>query len=147
MRWPNRIRATRRTISEPCHFVDIMASCVGISGARYPSEINGQPVRPMQGQNLLPLAAGKMRSFDRTLFWEHEGNRAARRGRWKLVRKFPGSYELYDIATDRTELHDRTADQPKIAADLIAAWDAWAKDPAVLFWEEVKNNLHDRTGT
>jgi arylsulfatase len=147
MRWPNLIRAARRTISEPCHFVDIMASCVGISGARYPSEINGQPVRPMQGQNLLPLVDGKMRSFDRTLFWEHEGNRAARRGRWKLVRKFPGDYELYDIAADRTELHDRTADQPKIAADLIAAWDTWAKDSAVLPWQEVKNNLHDRTGT
>jgi arylsulfatase len=145
MRWPNQIKASRQTISEPCHFVDMMATFVGISRATYPSEANGRAVRPMQGRNLVPLVHGKVKSFNRTLYWEHEGNQAARRGRWKLVRKFPGQYELYDIEADRTELHDRAGDQPKILAELKASWNAWAKDSGVLPWEEVQKGLHERS--
>ncbi len=143
-RWPDRIRPSQKAISEPCHFVDLMATCVGVSGAHYPSEVDGHPVRPMQGMNLLPVIDGKVRQANRTLFWEHEGNWAVRHGRWKLVRKFPGQSELYDIETDRTELHDRINDQPQIAADLNAQWQAWAKDSGVLPWAEVQKNLHDR---
>src|SRR4051812_33544424 len=54
----------------------------------------------------------KLKSFDRTLYWEHEGNQAARRGRWKLVPKYPGQHKLYDIEADRTELRDRAGNQP-----------------------------------
>lgn len=145
MRWPDQIRPSRQAISEPCHFIDMMATFAGVSGATYPKEMNGNAVRPMQGQNLVPLATGKVKSFDRTLFWEHEGNRAARRGRWKLVRKFPGEWELYDIVADRTELHNRAQDQPKIARELTGDWEAWAKDSGVLPWDQVEKSLHDRS--
>jgi arylsulfatase len=145
MSWPNQIKPSRQTIPEPCHFVDMMATFVGVSGATYPSEANGHAIRPMQGHNLLPLIKGHVKSFDRTVYWEHEGNQAARRGRWKLVRKYPGEYELYDIEADRTELHDRAKDQPKILAELKNSWDAWAKDSGVLPWDQVEKALHGRS--
>ena len=38
------------------------------------------------------------------LWWQHEGNRAIRVGDWKLVAAGrEGPWELYDLATDRTE--------------------------------------------
>ena len=49
----------------------------------------------------------------RTLFWEHEGNRAVRRGDFKLVAVHGGPWELYNIAEDRTELRDLAAYRPE----------------------------------
>jgi len=62
----------------------------------------------------------------RTLFWEHEGNRAVREGNWKLVALQGGPWELYDLETDRTELNDLSARHPEIAARLANAWQKWA---------------------
>jgi arylsulfatase len=61
------------------------------------------------------------------LFWEHEGNAAVRVGDWKLVRMGRnGPWELYNLKTDRTELHDLAATEADRAAELAAKWDAWA---------------------
>ena len=43
------------------------------------------------------------------MFWEHEGNAAVRIGQWKLVKRYPRAWELYDMDADRTELHDLAA--------------------------------------
>ena len=47
------------------------------------------------------------------MFWEHEGNAAVRIGKWKLVKRYPRDWELYDMDADRTELHDLAAQQPE----------------------------------
>jgi hypothetical protein len=41
---------------------------------------------------------------------------------------------LYDIAADRTELHDRAADQPEVVKQLRGAYDTWAKRVGVEEW-------------
>ena len=62
-------------------------------------------------------------------------NRAIREGDWKLVAKGPAApWELYNLANDRTELHDLAAAEPERAKDLAAKWDAWAKRANVLPW-------------
>ncbi len=144
VRWPDRIKAARQAISEPCHFVDIMATCMEAGGAAYPSETEGAPTKPLQGQSLLPLISGKTRRFDRSIFWEHEGNCAVRRGSWKAVRKYPGEWELYNMDEDRTELIDRSKDRPKIASGMIADWGNWAKESGVVDWKIVSDQLVDR---
>ena len=60
------------------------------------------------------------------LFWEHEGNRAVRDGRWKLVSRKGHPWELYDIDADRTELHDLAARESERVARLEKAWEDWA---------------------
>jgi arylsulfatase len=69
------------------------------------------------------------------LFWEHEGNRALREGSWKLVAKGPaGAWELYDISSDRTEMHDMASAEPEKVKDLSAKWEAFARRTNVLPW-------------
>ena len=103
-----------------------MATCVDVAGAKYPAEFNGQAIQPMEGRSLVPAFANQPIQRD-ALFWEHEGNAAVRVGDWKLVRLGRnGPWELYDLKTDRTELHDLAAAEPDRAAELAAKWEAWA---------------------
>jgi arylsulfatase A-like enzyme len=133
-RWPGRFKASSKFIDTPTHFIDIMATCVEAGAATYPTEGD---VIPMQGRSLLPLIQDHATPYDRTLFWEHEGNCCARRGKWKLVRKFPGAWELYDMDVDRTELHDMAVTKPDIVREMSGSWDHWATAAGVLPWAEV----------
>ena len=117
-----------------------MATCVDAGRASYPSEANGAPTKPLQGQSLLPLISGKERRFNRSIYWEHEGNCAIRCGSWKAVRKYPGEWELYNMDEDRTELVDRRKDSPKIAGDMMADWRTWAKASGVWIGKLFPNN-------
>ncbi|HUC84911.1 MAG TPA: hypothetical protein VL970_06950, partial [Candidatus Acidoferrales bacterium] len=60
-------------------------------------------------------------------FWEHEGNRAVRLGQWKLVSRYPGAWELYDMKADRTELNNLAGTRPEKVKELSELYDEWAK--------------------
>jgi arylsulfatase len=124
--WPAKITTPGALRTQVGHVIDIMPTCVELSGAKYPTTFNGKPILPMEGRSLLPAFDDKPIQRD-ALFWEHEGNAAVRVGDWKLVRyKRNGPWELYDMAADRTELHDLATAQPQRAKDLLAQWQAWA---------------------
>jgi arylsulfatase A-like enzyme len=80
----------------------------------------------MEGKSL--VAAFNNQPIDReAIYWEHEGNAAIRSGDMKLVRKGgEGSWELYDLKADRTELHDLAPANPETAENLAAQWEDWA---------------------
>ena len=71
------------------------------------------------------------------LYWEHEGNKAVRRDNWKLVCKYPGDWELYNMTDDRTELHDISEHFPEIVSDLSTLYEAWAARCQVMPWSDV----------
>ncbi len=146
VRWPERVQPSRSWIAEPSHFIDVMATCVDASGAKYPSGAGGsESVIPMQGHTLLPLATGAARQLpERNLFWEHEGNHAMRSGSWKLVRKYPGEWELYDMHEDRTELRNLARSETTRVKEMSAAWQQWADSVGVIPWEKVSKELHPR---
>jgi arylsulfatase A-like enzyme len=135
--WPGGIDAAlkNKIVSVPGHLIDIMATCVDLSGATYPSEFKGEKIRPAEGVSLRPVFEGKKLERPNPLFWEHEGNRAVRIGPWKLVAKGPaGAWELYDMTKDRTEMHNLAAEQPERVKELVGIWEAWAKRANVLPW-------------
>ncbi len=63
-----------------------------------------------------------------------EGNHAVREGRWKLVSKFPDSWELYDMEADRTEMHDIADENPERVRQMSADYSTWAKRVGVRPW-------------
>jgi arylsulfatase len=119
--WPRGIPARGELRREPAHLIDLMATCVELAGAAYPADAT-----PLEGRSLGPVFAGKALERGTPLFWEHERNRAVRQGRWKLVAKAGGPWELYDIDADRVESRDLAAAHPERVRDLAARWDAWA---------------------
>ncbi len=133
--WPKGIPRHNALESQPGHLIDIMATCVAVSGAKYPTEWNGRSITPLEGRSLTPAFAGAPIQNRQALFWEHEGNRALRIGRWKLVAKSPrGKWELYDMEHDRTELHDLAEAQPERTREMAAEWERWAKRTHALPW-------------
>ncbi len=133
-RWPARMQQTGVLTHQIGHIIDLMATCLDAAGADYPEEFNDSPIRPLEGKSLLPILDGAQRDGHEALFWEHEGNRAVRMGRWKLVSKFPGDWELYDMASDRTELSNLADTHPDRVEDMAARYDAWAARSNVLPW-------------
>jgi arylsulfatase len=132
--WPNGISAQRQGAIERQygHVIDIMATCVDLSGANYPKQFANHDIKPMEGVSLVPSFEGKNLNRKNPLFWEHESNRAIRDGKWKLVAKADEKWELYDMETDRTEMHDLASKHPDKVKDLSKKWDAWAARANVL---------------
>jgi arylsulfatase A-like enzyme len=132
--WPRGIAKERQGQFEtqPGHLVDIMATCVDVAGATYPTEFKGQKIKPAEGVSLRPAFTGESLKRTNPLFWEHEGNRAIREGNWKLVAVSDKPWRLYDLSVDRTEQNDLAAKYPERVKDLAAKWDAWAERADVL---------------
>ena len=134
--WPKGIAGERhgKLDAQPAHLIDLMATCVDLAGASYPTEFKGKAIQPMEGISLAPAFEGKALARTQPIFWEHEGNRAIRIGEWKLVSMHPKAWELYHIPTDRTEMHDLAAAQPDRVKAMASQWEAWAKRVGVRPW-------------
>lgn len=138
--WPAGIPAARRGQLEPQpgHLVDLMTTCADLAGATYPAQFKGHTIQPMEGVSLRPALAGEPLARTEPIFWEHEGNRAMRDGKWKLVLKYPGSWELFNMEADRTEQHDLSGQEPARAKRMAAQWEVWAKRVGVQPWTAVE---------
>jgi arylsulfatase len=131
--WPAGITAARGGLArDPGHLIDVAATCLDLAGVA-PA---GGPAA--EGVSLRPAFAGKPLARERPLFWEHEGNRAVRDGRWKLVAKHKGAWELYDMTADRVEGHDLASAEPDRVKSMAAAWDGWAARVGVRPWPVTK---------
>jgi arylsulfatase len=131
--WPECIKARGKLRHQPGHLIDIMATCVDVADAEYPSEYKGNKITPMEGKSLAPAFDNKPIQRE-AIYWEHEGNRAVRQGKWKLVSRHPGQWELYDIEADRTELTNLAQKHPEKVEQLKALYEAWAARCGVQPW-------------
>jgi len=137
--WPEGIKKTGKMRNFPGQLMDIMATCVDVANAQYPALRNGKTVYPMQGMSLVPSFRKGIKS-NRYLIWEHESNKAIRKGKWKLVYKATNNeknrneqtpyplWELYDMEKDRTETDNIASFHPLIVKELADAWERMAWD-------------------
>jgi arylsulfatase len=144
--WPARLRDRAGTIVDaPGHVVDLVPTLLEIAredseaagaGAAFQAEPGasaGSRPPPLRGHSLMPLLRGEP-AAPRTLYWEHEGHRAIQSGDWKLVSRWPFGWELYDLATDRSETTDLAAREPDRVAELARSWTEWAAVVGVEPW-------------
>ena len=136
--WPRGVTG-RGWVRTPGHITDIMPTLAEVADTFYPGD-----APPMRGRSLVPLFENPDEVPDslqnRTIYWEHEGNRAIRSGDWKMVSSYergPGGgrhtpWELYHLADDPVELKDLAAAQPDKVCELEADWTTWAKDVKAL---------------
>jgi len=135
--WPAVIAQNNGVTHQPGHIIDIMATCLDVGRARYPETFRGEKITPLEGRSLRAVLEGGRRPGHEEMYWEHEGNRAIRQGRWKLVSRHPDHWELYDMEADRTELRDLAPANPQKAAELAARYERWAARTGVVPWDEI----------
>ncbi|MEO3926726.1 arylsulfatase [Micromonosporaceae bacterium B7E4] len=129
--WPAGGLAGGRMVRTPFQLTDVLPTLSGATGVDYPREYRGREVLPPEGRSMLPALRGES-GPDPDLFWEHLGNAAVRRGRWKLVREHSQPWELYDIDVDRSEMNDLAHRHPVLVVELATEYQRWAQRVGVL---------------
>jgi arylsulfatase len=125
--WPSGLKGKGELRHAPSHLIDIAPTCLSAAGL---------PGKGMEGKSLLPVFA-KDSKKERSLYWEHEGNRAVRKGNYKLVAVHDTPWELYDMSKDRSELKELSSSMPEKAKELGILYEAWAKRVGALPWDQV----------
>jgi arylsulfatase len=128
--WPAGIRLPKGSLTDEAgHVIDLMATCLELSGASYPAEYKGHAIIPLAGHSLLPALEGKQMP-PRDLCFEHFSERARiDADGWKIVRTARGAaWELYDLNNDRTELRDLATQHPERVAAMEKRYLQWEKD-------------------
>ncbi|HUV07913.1 MAG TPA: sulfatase-like hydrolase/transferase, partial [Spirochaetia bacterium] len=136
--WPSFVPRPH-TVETPAHVIDVMATFLDAAGAPYPEENNGRAVQSLEGESLIPAIRGDAWTRQQPLYWEHEGNCALREGEWKLVRKYPGPWELYNLEKDRTEQVNLIEGDKTRAGRMIRDWEQWAQKCEILPWERLED--------
>ena len=132
--WPAGLGTAPGALGDaPGHVVDLMPTLLELAGASHPRARDGRPSRALRGESLAPVLRGGGRERG-PIFWEHQGNRAVRYGRWKLVSRWRHGWELYDLEADRTELRNLAEEHPERVRELAASYVEWAKGAGVGLW-------------
>lgn len=137
--WPNGIQPGH-VVHQARHVVDILPTLLDVSGASYPKDHDGHGIQKLDGESLTPLFQNSYAEREAPIFWEHEGNCAARIGDWKLVREFGKDWELYNMKEDRTELNDLRHKNDAQANLLTKEFNNWAEKMGVVDWGLIKSH-------
>ncbi|MDD4991016.1 MAG: arylsulfatase [Paludibacter sp.] len=125
--WPAGLKTTPGSVtSQPVHVIDMMATCLELAGANYPTTYKGNAIKPMDSKSIAPILEGQIREQTSPIFWEHEGGRAIRLGDWKLVSPKNAAWQLYNMATDLSETKNVAIENPDKVTELKNLWNAWA---------------------
>ncbi len=125
VRWPGVIPAG--TVSHQATMtMDLTATILAACGAKPPAG------RALDGEDVLPILAGKAAERERTLFWRirhpayPNSQKAVRRGRFKYLTDERVGL-LFDLEADPGEKHNLASENPKILEELKQALADWEK--------------------
>jgi arylsulfatase len=121
--WPAGLKAKPGTlVHSPVHLVDVLPTLAELAGARIPDTWPGREPTPLAGVSLAPILGGGEVTNRPPIHLLFASDRGLRDGDWKLVSFQSQPWELYDVARDRTELHDVAAQHPDVVARMAKQW-------------------------
>lgn len=127
--------------------MDITPTILDYAGVSHPGDrYRGQSIKPILGVSLLPFLVGEAQSphaQDYIMGWELFGQRAIRKGDWKLLwlssqlkwlvsPERADQWGLYNIAEDPGEVNDLSSREPEKLAEMIALWEQYAEQHGVV---------------
>jgi len=120
VQWKGHIPAGQ-VVSVPVIQLDVLPTALAAAGVDVKAEWQ------LDGVNILPLLQRQTDKLPRdTLYWRFGAQFAVRQGDWKLVKAAKDMEPmLVNLATDRGEQHDLSAEHPQKKAELQKLWDAW----------------------
>lgn len=134
--WPKGIKLPKGSINTSyCHVIDIMATCLELSGSKYPSKYNGYDIQPYMGLSMKSIFDTGKLTTKRDLYFEHFNEKALIDSEgWKIVQpaKNNGDWELYNLNSDRSEMHNLADKYPDRVKEMLSRYDKWEKQCKVV---------------
>ena len=147
--WPRGIDAALNGsfVRELSHLIDVMPTLLELTGTKYPASYHGNKLVALPGRSFAPVFRGRnLGNRAAPLYWEHQGNRAVRTETWKLVQNWGHPWNLYAMATDRSETNDMAAAQAERVFQMAAQWNVWAENSDVDPWTDAYDHQVYRNG-
>jgi len=127
--WPKGIAARGEIRHDMGHVIDFVPTFVDLAGGDPDKLAMPAGAPPLPGKSLVPGFRGDGAVARDHIYIHHQGNRALRVGNWKIVNEGltdwgnpEDRWALYDLSTDRCEMHDLSSEKPDLLAELIAKW-------------------------
>lgn len=122
IQYPAKIKPAKGFSNQIGHVIDLLPTAMDLAGGK----ANNLP-----GKSLSYLWNGEKAAL-RTYCWEHEGNKAMRKGNWKLVKDMEDpDWELYDLEKDPTESKNLAVTFPDRLSEMLTEYNVWAKKVGV----------------
>ena len=127
--WPNGIQSQNELRHDLGHCVDFLPTIMDLAGVKQEDIPLPPGAPPLAGQSLVPTLEHDGSVERSHIYFHHEGNRALRVGKWKIVagsesnRGLPNDpWSLYDLSTDRCEMIDLSKEHPEKCEEMQRLW-------------------------
>ena len=130
--WPAGLPARGEIRHQYAYVTDLAPTLLDLAGLNVPAERQGRPALTFDGVSFAEVLRSNDPSRHLEQYSEITGHRGFYRDGWKLL-ALAGEdvgapqWQLFDVHTDPTELHDVSTDFPDKVAELATAWErsAW----------------------
>lgn len=136
---PGHLRSGQTSVV-PAHVTDVAPTILELAGVKKPgTRYQGRSVFPMTGASMLSFLNGESQVIHKGQFqegWELNGRKAMRKGDWKIAYANKpwgsGQWELYNVAKDRSELHNVAEKHPQKVKELVAEYEKYKQENGVV---------------
>ena len=128
--WPAVVKQCNFITDQRAHIIDLMATIMDVGGGQWPAAFADEKIPPLPGKSLRPILTGEQRMPHDALYFQLFDHRAIITGDFKLASDWGRPWELFNLAMDRTELHDLTKIQPEQTARMENLWNQWSAQTA-----------------
>lgn len=127
--WPAGLKQESGSIvRSPAHLVDIYPTLADVCDAEIPTEWPDREPTPLAGTSLKSILDGGQLTERPAIHLLFNQDRGLRDGDWKLVSFKSQAWELYNLATDRTERENLADKHPDIVERMSALWHDMAEN-------------------